>query len=78
MTGTNGIQISPITETFTPRRVKYRAQSLEYFRLPEWIGQLDWILHLDDKTLVGTEYEPASDLLREKRESIAIAQVFWK
>lgn len=49
-----GIRVVIVPKSFTAK-AKYKARALEYFRITANLGPDDWVLHLDEETLVDQE-----------------------
>jgi hypothetical protein len=47
-----GVETIRVPGDFQPRTAKYKARALEFFRRHVNCGDDDWILHLDEETIV--------------------------
>lgn len=41
-----------VPDSFKPKHARYKARALEYFRLITGFGEDDWILHLDEESVI--------------------------
>lgn len=46
------VQIWRIPANYVTVEAKYKARALEYFRITAKLGSEDWVLHLDEETLI--------------------------
>ncbi|PIA92572.1 Beta-1,4-mannosyltransferase egh [Cercospora beticola] len=49
-----GVAMIRVPKSFSPTKAKHKARALEYFRLRMELGDNDWVLHLDEETIVDT------------------------
>ena len=40
---------------FTPSKAKYKSRCLEWFRLSKCLKDTDWVLHIDEETVIDEE-----------------------
>jgi hypothetical protein len=48
------IFVEVVPRTFRPAKAKFKARSLEWFRRSKQLGDCDWVLHLDEETIIDT------------------------
>ncbi|KAK1855445.1 cre-bre-3 protein [Colletotrichum chrysophilum] len=46
------VQIVVVPSAFTPSKAKYKARALEYYRRNQQLGSGDWVLHLDEESMI--------------------------
>jgi cellulose synthase/poly-beta-1,6-N-acetylglucosamine synthase-like glycosyltransferase len=46
------VSIHAVPSAYSPVKAKYKARNLEWFRINMHLDQDDWVLHLDEETLV--------------------------
>jgi hypothetical protein len=46
------VAITSVPASFTPRKATHKARALEYFRQEQHLTSRDWVLHLDEETLI--------------------------
>ncbi|KAI8180803.1 Beta-1,4-mannosyltransferase bre-3 [Colletotrichum sp. SAR 10_75] len=46
------VQIIVVPSAFTPSKAKYKARALEYYRRNQQLGSGDWVLHLDEESMI--------------------------
>ncbi|KAF2210399.1 glycosyltransferase family 2 protein [Cercospora zeae-maydis SCOH1-5] len=49
-----GVSMIRVPKSFSPTKAKHKARAMEYFRLRMELGDNDWVLHLDEETIVDT------------------------
>ena len=47
------VHVVTVPESFAPPKAKHKARALEYFRLHSKLGSEDWVLHLDEETIIN-------------------------
>lgn len=46
------ICLEAVPAGFRPTKARFKARSLEWFRLSRRLGDSDWVLHLDEETII--------------------------
>jgi hypothetical protein len=46
------IVVHGVPDSYRPRKAKHKARALEWFRLNMKLQKSDWVLHLDEETVV--------------------------
>lgn len=71
--------ITAVPLNFSPSKAKHKARALEYFRLSTDLGPDDWVLHLDEETMVDEHcLRTCLDFLHRRQDvHMKIAQVSW-
>jgi hypothetical protein len=74
-----------VPSTFRPRHARYKARALEYFRQQQRFGPGEWVLHLDEESLLDTrglracqEYCRRSPYLYGQGPIFYNAYEFWR
>ncbi|KAF4945211.1 hypothetical protein FGADI_12110 [Fusarium gaditjirri] len=70
------IQVDGVPADYTPLKAKHKARSLEWFRIENKVTENDWILHLDEETVVDNHaIRTCFDFIqRRPHKELAIAQ----
>lgn len=53
---------------YTPKRATHKARALEYFREQHELTTLDWVLHLDEETMIDLHVIQTCTAFIERRE----------
>lgn len=74
-----------VPEAFTPKHARYKARALEYFRLMSDFHDDDWILHLDEESVIDQQSLHAClDFCRKSKHLMGQGTIlynnhnFWK
>lgn len=70
-----GLAVIGTPASFTPKKALYKARALEWFRLQVQLYDDDWILHLDEETVVDAHTVKASFQFAEMETSYDFGQV---
>lgn len=70
-----GAVLHGVPMDYTPKKAKFKARALEWFRISQKLQNDDWILHLDEETYVDNYgIRTCLDVI-ERSPDISIAQV---
>ena len=69
------VTIVLVPEAFAASRARYKARALEYFRIQYKLQANDWILHLDEETVIDKDCMTACIDFVTSNNAAAIAQV---
>jgi hypothetical protein len=47
-----GVSITTVPASYTTMKATHKARALEYFRTTQCLSDRDWVLHLDEETLI--------------------------
>jgi len=72
------VSLIGVPKSFSPRRAKYKARALEYFRIHSKLTSTDWVLHLDEETFVDAyALETCIDVIERSRVDYAQGYIFY-
>ena len=69
--------VDTVPDSFSPSHAKFKARSLEWFRIHYRLSESDWVLHLDEETHVDLDaIEKCLDFIQfTTDEELLLAQV---
>ena len=74
-----------VPESFKLNFGRYKARALEYFRVQTHLGENDWVLHLDEESVLDAHgLQACLDFIRRSRSLLGQGQIlynnhnFWK
>jgi hypothetical protein len=70
------VSVHAVPSDYRPVKAKYKARNLEWFRINMHLDENDWVLHLDEETLVD-EYCMNTCLDFITKQSCDMGQVSW-
>lgn len=69
------IQIVVVPSAFTPSKAKYKARALEFYRRSQNLTSRDWVLHLDEESLIdGDTMTSCLDFIQRSDLDIAMVR----
>lgn len=75
------IKLEAVPQNFQPSKARFKARSLEWFRLSRQFSDFDWVLHLDEETILD-QYALSACINFIERTTFQMGQVsccehFW-
>jgi len=70
-----GVNVISTPPTFRPHKALYKARALEWFRIQAQLHEDDWVLHLDEETIVDEHTIEACIRFAETENSFDFGQV---
>jgi len=76
--GYEDVTLVSVPTGFSPRKAKYKARALEYFRVLSNLTEFDWVLHLDEETFVDAyALEACIDVMERSNVDFAQGYIFY-
>ncbi|KAH8745950.1 glycosyl transferase family group 2-domain-containing protein [Hyaloscypha sp. PMI_1271] len=69
-----GVNVISTPPTFRPHKALYKARALEWFRIQAQLHEDDWVLHLDEETIVDEHTIEACIRFAETENSFDVGQ----
>jgi hypothetical protein len=70
-----GVHVVATPNSFKPLKAKYKARSLDWFARHMDLCETDWVLHLDEETVVDEHTIKACIDFAEEQDKYSIGQV---
>jgi hypothetical protein len=73
----DNIHLEAVPQNFRPSKAIFKARSLEWFRLSRQFSSFDWVLHLDEETIID-QYALLACIKFIERTTFHIGQVSFR
>ena len=70
-----GVDVIAAPQSFRPKKALYKARALEWFRIHTQLHDDDWVLHLDEETIVDEHCVKTCMQFIEKQNDFEYGQV---
>ncbi|KAF1975494.1 hypothetical protein BU23DRAFT_566608 [Bimuria novae-zelandiae CBS 107.79] len=68
------VSITALPASYTPKKATHKARALEYFRQQQRLTKKDWVLHLDEETLIdGHVAQTCIDFIERRDREMQMA-----
>lgn len=72
------IEVIIVPGTFLTKRAKYKARALEYFRQSQHLTQADWVLHLDEESMIDkTVIRSCLEFIERGEEDVGMGTIHY-
>ena len=70
----DGVSITSVPAAYKPKKATYKARALEYFRREQSLTNKDWVLHLDEETIIDVHViQTCIDFIERRERAMQLA-----
>lgn len=72
------VELTVVPDTFVTKKAKYKARALEYLRQSQQLTQDDWVLHLDEESMIDEAViKSCVDFIERGNEDIGMGTIHY-